>query len=98
MNLNDKQITRLRMIGYPIVTEKNQRVSDAIQWFRDEKGLHGCIPINASGYFWQIDKVDGTFVTWSDYSGVNEGGCWDIYPEAESALLDALLKYLEVKQ
>ena len=93
MNLNDKQITRLRMIGYPIVTEKNQRVSDAIQWFRDEKGILCTVDmeyydgIHYFGVFMGIGLKDG--------GGTEE---FNNFPEAESALLDALLIYLEVKQ
>lgn len=94
MNLNDKQITRLRMIGYPIVTEKNQRVSDALQWFRDEKGLHGWIGIDSRGYYYVIYTTEGKYIN----SVFDYDTCFKNYSEAENALLDALLKYLEEKK
>ena len=101
MNLNDKQITRLRMIGYPIVTEKNQRVSDAIQWFRDEKGIICAVELDIDhkiidgfltevfngyyGHFITIGRED-SLPTVKSHSG------------AESALLEALIEYKEEKR
>lgn len=79
------------MIGYPIVTENNQRVSDALQWFRDEKGIQcavnlvGSTAVFVDGYYGVIRKNKST-----DF--------YPAFPEAESALLEALIKYEEEKK
>jgi hypothetical protein len=61
---------------------------------REEKGIHIEIVVTACGYFWIIDKTNGTSITDSDVldRGANDGGCWDTY---ELALEDALKFTLE---
>ena len=64
------------------------------RWLREEKNIHIEIVATACGYFWIIDKTNGTSITDSDVldRGVNDGGCWDIY---EHAFEDALKYTLE---
>jgi hypothetical protein len=61
------------------------------KWLRDVHKLHAYTDCNASGWFWMIDKTNGTSILWSDDSGPNPGGEWDNYEEAlELALFEAL--------
>lgn len=46
----------------------------AQRWLRDTHSLFVHSFCNASGWAWQIDKCDGTFIKWSEYSGPNNGG------------------------
>jgi hypothetical protein len=64
------------------------------RWLREKKGIHIEIVATACGYFWIIDKTNGTSITDSDVldRGANDGGCWDTY---ELALEDALKYALE---
>lgn len=64
------------------------------RWLREKKDIHIEIVATACGYFWIIDKTNGTSITDSDVldRGVNDGGCWGIY---EHALEDALKYTLE---
>ena len=65
-------------------------VHDALQWFRDEKGIFCTVDmeyydgIHYFGKFMDIGLKDG-----------GETEEFNNFPEAESALLDALLNYLE---
>lgn len=72
--------------------------SQALQWIRDKFYLHGLVDCNASGWFWSIQKTNGTFIQDWKFTGNNEDGYFDTLPEAEHALLDALLIYIEKKQ
>ena len=64
------------------------------RWLRDKKNIHIEIIATASGYYWCINKTNGTSITDSDVlnRGANEGGCFDTY---ELALEDALKYALE---
>jgi hypothetical protein len=64
------------------------------RWLREEKGIHIEIIATASGYYWCVNKTNGTSITDSDIlnRGTNEGGCFDTY---ELALEDALKYALE---
>lgn len=59
------------------------------RWLREEKSMHIEIIATASGYYWCVNKTNGTSITDSDVlnRGANEGGCFDTY---ELALEDAL--------
>lgn len=64
------------------------------RWLREEKNIHIEIIATASGYYWCVNKTNGTSITDSDVldRGTNEGGCFDTY---EPALEDALKYALE---
>ena len=64
------------------------------RWMREEKNIHIEIIATASGYYWCVNKTNGTSITDSDVlnRGTNEGGCFDTY---ELALDDALKYTLE---
>lgn len=64
------------------------------RWLREEKNIHIEIIATASGYYWCINKTNGTSITDSDVlnRGTNEGGCFDTY---ELALEDALVYSLK---
>ena len=64
------------------------------RWLREEKNIHIEIIATASGYYWCVNKTNGTSITDSDVlnRGTNEGGCFDTY---ELALEDALKYALE---
>lgn len=61
---------------------------------REEKNVHIEIIATASGYYWCVNKTNGTSITDSDVlnRGTNEGGCFDTY---ELALEDAIKYVLE---
>ncbi len=70
----------------------------AIDWFRDEKGLVINVYANASGYLFEFHdnaKLGGTHRYDSGFDGPNEGGCWNEYPDARKA---AILKAIELCQ
>lgn len=64
------------------------------RWLREEKNIHIEIIATASGYYWCVNKTNGTSITDSDVlnRGTNEGGCFDTF---ELALEDALKYALE---
>ena len=64
------------------------------RWLREEKNIHIEIIATASGYYWCVNKTNGTSITDSDVlnRGTNEGGCFDTF---ELALEDALKYTLE---
>jgi hypothetical protein len=64
------------------------------RWLREKKNIHIEIIATASGYYWCVNKTNGTSITDSDVldRGTNEGGCWDEY---EQALEDAFRYILE---
>jgi len=74
---------------------KRPSVSDALQWIRDNKGIIcGAYPIfviwknGVKEYFYEFKYVDGFG---EEYFSKH----FPTHPEAESALLDAVLTYLE---
>ena len=63
----------------------------AQKWLREKLNLFVHSFCSASGWAWQIDKCNGTFVKWSEYTGPNAGGQWDTYEEAlECGIIEAL--------
>ena len=76
----------------PTITAPTQSLLQ--RWLREEKNIHIEVIATASGYYWCINKTNGTSITDSDVldRGVNDGGCWDTY---ELALEDALKYTLE---
>lgn len=64
------------------------------RWLREVKNIHIEIIATASGYYWCVNKTNGTSIADSDVlnRGTNEGGCFDTY---ELALEDALAYSLE---
>jgi hypothetical protein len=64
------------------------------RWLREKKNIHIEIIATASGYYWCVNKTNGTSITDSDIlnRGTNEGGCFDTY---ELALEDTLKYALE---
>ena len=58
------------------------------------KGYNIEIQATASGFIWSISKLNGTDVSWSNYTGPNDGGAWDDYDECTDAALNYLLKVL----
>ena len=55
----------------------------AARWLREKHGIHVCIDVNASGWYYDLCKSDnGTHILWSSYQGQNDGGEWDSYEEA----------------
>lgn len=66
------------------------------KWIREKHNLFVHSFCNASGWVWQIDKCDGTFIKWSD----NAGWKWDTYEEAlECGIIEALklIKQTQIK-
>lgn len=62
----------------------------AKMWFRKKHEIEVRSEPNASGWFWMIEKTNGTFISDYNDSGKNAGGCWDSYEEAlEASLLEA---------
>ena len=61
---------------------------------REEKNIHIEIIATASGYYWCVNKTNGTSITDSDVlnRGTNDGGCFDTF---EDGLEDALKYVLE---
>ena len=55
----------------------------AARWLREKHGIHVCIDVDASGWYYDLCKSDnGTHILWSSYQGPNDGGEWDSYEEA----------------
>ena len=59
------------------------------RWLREDKNIHIEIVATACGYYWCVNKTNGTSITDSDVlnRGTNEGGCFDTF---ELCLEDAL--------
>lgn len=56
--------------------------------------LHVCVNVNASGWFWEITRVGtGSTVKTSEYSGPNDGGCWNT---KDDALMDGIVYCLKL--
>lgn len=80
---------------YPIENAYTAPTQSLLQrWLREKKNIHIEIIATASGYYWCVNKTNGTSITDSDVlnRGTNEGGCFDTY---EFALEDALKYILE---
>lgn len=70
------------------------------KWFRDEHGIHVIPWCNASGWAWELEKVDGTHISIMDIDDDIEGtqpesGMFKIYEEALEAGLKEALKLIE---
>ena len=65
---------------------------DAQKWLRDKHHIHIKIGASASGYWWEIEKTNGTFIADYGWFGPNDGGRWDTYEEAlDYGILKAIL-------
>ena len=62
------------------------------KWLRETKDKVICVYSNASGYLWSIDKVSGTHIKYSMYTGdCEESGAFTTYELAlEKGLQEAL--------
>lgn len=61
------------------------------KWIREKLNLFVHSFCNASGWAWQIDKCNGTFIKGSEDTGPNAGGQWDTYEEAlECGIIESL--------
>lgn len=75
-------------------------VALALKWMREKHCLSGEVYASASGWLWEICEacndcgMGGTSINQSFFNGPNDGGAWDTYEAAESALLDELLNIL----
>lgn len=68
----------------------------AARWLREAHGIHVCIDVNASGWYYDLCKSDnGTHILWSSYQGPNDGGEWDSYEEALEAGLKIWLELIK---
>ena len=68
----------------------------AARWLREAHGIHVCIDVNASGWYYDLCKSDnGTHILWSSYQGPNDGGEWDSYEEALEAGLKICLELIK---
>ncbi|OJV40852.1 MAG: hypothetical protein BGO29_14895 [Bacteroidales bacterium 36-12] len=65
-------------------------VTLALKWFRDTKNLTCWIDRNATGYYFGISKVDNGTTIYLSYEEKELE--FETYEQAESALLDELLK------
>jgi hypothetical protein len=80
---------------YPIENAYTAPTQSLLQrWLREKKNIHIEIIATASGYYWCVNKTNGTSITDSDVldRGTNDGGCFDTF---EIALEDALKYALE---
>ena len=97
--------SELRVNGIYAIEYTNSQIDDGYmtaptqsqlqKWLREEKKLHIEIIATASGYYWVLNKTNGTSITDSDVLDrwTNEdSGRFDIY---EQALEDALKYSLE---
>lgn len=74
------------------------RIHDALQWFRDEKGIPcGILPYTDDEYPNQVFYYGVWYNPDNIMGEVYDSAECKTYPEAESALLDALIKYEEEK-
>lgn len=63
------------------------------KWLRENDKIHVKVDCNHSGYFWEISKTNGTYISHTALGGPNLGGCWDTFEEAMEA---GLFKALEI--
>ena len=72
--------------------------SSAFRWFRDTHNMLANVYSNASGFLFEYhDTIGGTHRYDSEFSGPNDGGCWDTYEEAELACLIKLIEIIKTK-
>lgn len=70
--------------------------SQVFRFFREKHNMLACIYSNASGFLFEYhDTKGGTHRYDSDFTGPNDGGCWDSYEEAEIACLEKLIEIVK---
>ena len=70
--------------------------SQAFRWFRDTHNMLANVYSNASGFLFEYhDTIGGTHRYDSEFSGPNDGGCWDTYEEAELECLKKLIQIVK---
>ena len=73
--------------------------SQTFRWFRDTHNMLANVYSNASGFLFEYhDTIGGTHRYDSEFSGPNDGGCWDTYEEAELACLTKLIQIVKEKK
>lgn len=76
-------------------------VALALQWVRNKHYLAADVFPTASGWSWCIakapndDRPGGTTIKELAWDGPNDGGAFDTYEEAESAVLSEILNIIE---
>ena len=61
------------------------------KWLRSKYDMCIIVYPTASGYCWELDKCNGTYIKDYEDKGTNSGGSWDIYEEAlENGIQEAL--------
>lgn len=61
------------------------------KWLRDNHNVHVLIDCNASGWFWELYKTNGTSISSFEDAGPNAAGQWDTYEESlEVGLIEAI--------
>lgn len=76
-------------VGYSAPTQ-----SIAHRWLREVKDLYVCIFNSASGYGYEISKVNGTHMLSSGFEGPNDDGNWNTYEEALEAGIQRTLELI----
>ena len=62
------------------------------KWIRKRYKVYVHVDCNASGWYWEIEKTNGTHIKNSGEEGPNLGGCWDDYEEClENALREVCM-------
>jgi hypothetical protein len=73
--------------------------SQAFRWFRDTHNMLANVYSNASGFLFEYhDTIGGTHRYDSEFSGPNDGGCWDTYEEAELESIKKLIQIVKEKK
>lgn len=68
------------------------------RWFREKYNMLSNIYSNALGFLFEYhDTIRGTHKLDSGFNGPNDGGCWDLYKEAELACLKKLIEIVKNK-
>jgi len=52
------------------------------RWLREKKMIYVCIGHNGSGWWWNIEDIDGDPICQSIFTGPNKYGNWDSYEES----------------
>lgn len=69
------------------------------RWVREKYKVYTHVDCNASGWYWEIEKTDGTHVCHSREEGPNLGGCWDNYEEClENVLKEVCMMILKAME
>ena len=88
----DHNLTRRNFIAVPTC-------SQAFRWFRDTHNMLANVYSNASGFLFEYhDTIGGTHRYDSEFSGPNDGGCWDTYEETELECLKKLIEIVKEKK